>query len=209
MSRNHGHFGAAGLYARLTLEHDLICYVTSGHQLHLKPGQPLYSAGGGSPMAFSAPTCQEDPLVLDFGTMHDLYGGRRDALARQAPGMVLRSIGLGEICQAWGGLLSGLRLDPEPSRWKWPGANQGALVIALRLDLFVEPEEFRQQMDEYVRRVGQLQPLDGFAQSYMPGGIEAAREREYRREGVPVGPEHQKRLEELAEELGIETPWAQ
>src|SRR4051794_36702155 len=35
---NHGHFGAAGLYSRLTLPHDLLCFVTSGHQLQLEPG---------------------------------------------------------------------------------------------------------------------------------------------------------------------------
>ena len=43
--------------------------------------------------------------MLDFGAMHDLYGPPRDELAALAPGLVLRSIGLGEICQAWGGLL--------------------------------------------------------------------------------------------------------
>jgi L-2-hydroxycarboxylate dehydrogenase (NAD+) len=103
LTRNHGHFGAAGIYARMTLGHDLLCYVTSGHQLLLEPGHPLYDAAGGSPMAFTAPTEQEDPVVLDFGAMHDLYGPPRDELAALAPGLVLRSIGLGEICQAWGG----------------------------------------------------------------------------------------------------------
>ncbi|MEW6754194.1 MAG: Ldh family oxidoreductase [Candidatus Latescibacterota bacterium] len=207
LTRNHGHFGAAGLYARLTLEHDLLCFVTSGHQLHLQAGAPLYDAAGGSPMAFSAPAGEEDPLVLDFGTMHDLYGGRRDELSRLAPGIVLRSIGQGEICQAWGGLLSGLRIDPDPPRWTWPGANQGALVIAWRIDLFAEPAQFRRQMDEYVRRVRGLRPLPGLAEAYLAGGAEAARQRQYRAEGVPVGPEHEAVLEKLAAELGIAVPW--
>ncbi|MEN8151911.1 MAG: Ldh family oxidoreductase, partial [Planctomycetota bacterium] len=72
LTRNHGHFGAAGLYSRLTLPHDLLCFVTSGHQLALAPGKPVYSSAGGSPMSFSAPAGSEDPLVLDFGAMHDL-----------------------------------------------------------------------------------------------------------------------------------------
>jgi LDH2 family malate/lactate/ureidoglycolate dehydrogenase len=207
LSRNHGHFGAAGIYARMTLGHDLLCYVTSGHQLLLQPGQPLYDAAGGSPMAFTGPTAEEEPIVLDFGAMHDLYGPPRDELAKLAPGLVLRSIGLGEICQAWGGLLSGLRIDPNPPRWQWPGANQGSLVIVFRIDLFADPAEFKAQMDAYVRTVRALRPLDGFDESLMPGGIEAAREREYRRDGVPVGPEHRKRLEDLAQELSIPAPW--
>ena len=39
VTRNHGHFGAAGLYSRLTLQHDLLSFVTSGHQLELHPGE--------------------------------------------------------------------------------------------------------------------------------------------------------------------------
>jgi LDH2 family malate/lactate/ureidoglycolate dehydrogenase len=207
LSRNHGHFGAAGIYARMALGHDLLCYVTSGHQLLLKPGHPLYDAGGGSPMAFTAPTAEEDPVVLDFGAMHDLYGGRRDELAALAPGLVLRSVGLGEICQAWGGLLSGLRIDPDPPRWHWPGANQGSLVICFRIDLFADPDEFKRQMDAYVRRVRELAPLVGFDRSLMPGGLESGREREYREDGVPVGAAHRGRLEGLAKELSIAVPW--
>lgn len=208
MSRNHGHFGAAGIYSRLAIGHDLIAYVTSGHQLDLRPGEPIYAAGGGSPMSFLAPTDKEDPLVLDFGALHDLYSHEKRAqIAPLAPGLVLRCIGMGEICQSWGGLLSGLTITPDPPRWTWPGANQGALVILLRLDLFTEPAEFKGQMDLYAQQIRQLQPLPGFDQSLMPGGIEAIRDRQYRQEGVPVGKWHQEQLETLAGELGLPAPW--
>ncbi len=209
MTRNHGHFGAAGLYSRMTVEHDLITYVTSGHQLHLKPGGDLFSAGGGSPMAFSAPADKEPALILDFGALHDLYGGNahRDDIARLAPGLVLRCIGMGEICQAWGGLLSGLPLHGDMPRWHWPGANQGSMVITFRIDLFLEPAAFKREMDEYVRAVRQLRPLDGFHSSHMPGGIESDRETRSRTEGVPVGAAHRKSLDDLAAELGIDPPW--
>jgi L-2-hydroxycarboxylate dehydrogenase (NAD+) len=210
LTRNHGHFGAAGIYARLTLEHDMLCYVTSGHQLSLSPGQPVFNAAGGSPMSFSAPTAAEDPVVLDFGAMHDLYSSdpHRDEVARLTPGLVFRSIGLGAICQAWGGLLAGLPIDPERAAPKYPGANQGSLAIAFRIDLFMPPERFRGEMDRYVRAVRALQPLEGFEEAYLPGGVEAARERAYRQDGIPVGPEHKERLESLSTELGIVPPWA-
>jgi len=209
LTRNHGHFGAAGIYARLTLPHDLLTFVTSGHQLGLSPGQPIFDAAGGSPMAFSAPAGDEDDLVLDFGTMHDLYAGddHRDELARMVPGLVLRHIGMGAICQAWGGLLAGVPLNPARARRQFSGANQGSLVFTFKIGLFMAPEQFKREMDEYVRAVRSLRPLEGFDQSYLPGGVEAAREREYRREGIPVGPQHQERLECLAEELGISVPW--
>lgn len=209
MTRNHGHFGAAGLYSRMTLAHDLLTFVTSGHQLNLKPGTDLFNAAGGSPMSFSAPADKESSLLLDFGAVHDMYRGDtfRESIAREAPGLVLRCIGMGEICQSWGGLLSGLPLNAETPRWSWPGANQGSMVITFRIDLFHDPAEFKQQMDEYVRAVARLQPLEGFEHAYMPGGVEAEREARHRQEGIPVGADHRQRLDELAQTLGIDPPW--
>lgn len=209
VSRNHGHFGAAGIYSRLGLGHDLLMYVTSGHQMRMKAGAPIYSAGGGSPMSFLTPTDGEDPLILDFGAMHDLYGSdeHRETIAEIAPAVVFRSIGLGAICQSWGGLLSGLGIEEERRPWSYEGANQGAFVIALRIDLFTEPDRLKREMDRYVALVRELSPLKGFDEALLPGAIEAKREREYREAGVPVGEYHRDRLETLAGELGISVPW--
>jgi LDH2 family malate/lactate/ureidoglycolate dehydrogenase len=209
LTRNHGHFGAAGLYSRLTLPHDLLCFVTSGHQLSLQPRQPIFDAAGGSPMSFSAPAGAEDPVVVDFGTMHDLYrhDPYRDEIARKTPGIVLRSIGLGAICQTWGGLLAVIPLEPARATRRFPGANQGSLLMAFQISLFMSPEQFKQEMDEYVRVVKSLQPLEGFDDAYLAGGVEAARERQYLEEGIPMGPKHRQRLEGLADELGLRPPW--
>lgn len=209
VTRNHGHFGAAGLYARMTLEHDLLCFVTSGHQLQLTAGDTVYSAAGGSPMAFSAPTDQEPPMVLDFGAMHDLYGDSpfRSEIAALAPGIVHRAIGLGAVCQAWGGLLAGVPLDPAEAERNFPGANQGSMVIALKIDLFLPAAQFKAEMDAYVRAVRALEAFTHGEQSYLPGGIEAQREQSFRMDGIPVGEEHRERLEGVAAEFGIPVPW--
>jgi LDH2 family malate/lactate/ureidoglycolate dehydrogenase len=209
LTRNHGHIGAAAIYASLTLEHDLLSFVTSGVQLRLAPGLPVYRAAGGSPMAFSAPAGEEAGLLLDFGTMHDLYerDPHRDEIARLAPGIVLRHIGLGAICQTWSGLLAGLHVDESRAERKFEGANQGALMIAFKLSLFMPPEQFKKEMDEYVRAVRKLKPIDGLDQAYLPGGPEAEHVEAFTREGIPVGPRHQMALERVAEEFGLERPW--
>lgn len=209
LTRNHGHFGAAGIYSRLTLPHDLLAFVTSGHQLDLQPGQSIFAAAGGSPMSFSAPAGEEEHLVLDFGAIHDMYPSSpyRDAIARLAPGTVFRSIGMGAICQSWGGFLAGVPLDPKRAQRTFSGANQGSMVMAFRIDLFLGVAEFKREMDDYVRAVRQLLPLEGFDESFLPGGVEAARTKRYQMEGVPVGVEHRSRLEALAQELHIDTPW--
>ena len=125
-------------------------------------------------------------------------------LARLAPGLVLRCIGMGEVCQAWGGLLSGLPLNGDPPRWTWPGANQGSMVITFRIELFASPEAFKREMDEYVRAVRQLRPLEGFTEAHVAGGVESEREARFRSQGVPVSADHRQRLDDLAAELGID-----
>ncbi|MEZ4584723.1 MAG: Ldh family oxidoreductase, partial [Caldilineaceae bacterium] len=209
MTRNHGHFGAAGLYARMTLPHDLLCYVTSGHQHHLRAGDPIYSAAGGSPMSFSAPAAEETSILVDFGAMHDLYATspHRDEIARLAPGLVFRAIGLGTICQSWGGLLAGVPLDPARADRTYSGANQGSLVMAFRIDLFADPAQFKREVDEYVRAARTLAPLEGFDASYLAGGVEAANAQAFSRDGIPVGPEHQEKLATVAAEFGVKPPW--
>lgn len=208
VTRNHGHFGAAGLYSRMTLDHDLLSFVTSGHQLALTAGDPVAAAAGGSPMSFSAPTQDEPPLLLDFGAMHDLYDAdARDLLAGLAPGLVHRSIGLGAVCQSWGGLLAGVPLDPSRAHRRWSGANQGSMVIALRIDLFAEPDAFRAEMDAYARAVRALTPLPGSSGSFLPGGPEAVTAAAYAVEGIPVGEDHRRQLARVAADLGVEVPW--
>jgi L-2-hydroxycarboxylate dehydrogenase (NAD+) len=208
VTRNHGHFGAAGLYSRLTLDHGLLSFVTSGHQLELHAGDAVHAAAGGSPMSFSAPTAEEPPLVLDFGAMHDLYdGSARDLLAEVAPGLVHRSIGLGMVCQSWGGFLAGVPLDPDRAHRRWSGANQGSMVIAMRIDLFADPAEFTAEMDAYARAVRSLTPVPGASGSYLPGGLEAEREADYRAAGIPVGADEQRLLEGAADDLGVAVPW--
>lgn len=209
LTRNHGHFGAAGLYARRTLPHELLCFVTSGHQLHLLPGQDIAAAGGGSPMTFSAPAGEETSLLLDFGTMHDFYLGSagREKVIEAAPGLLFRALGLAAVCQSWGGFLAGVPVDPTRAQRVWPGANQGSLIIAFRIDLFAEPADFKREMDEYIRAVRQLTPVAGFSQSHLPGGIEAVREEEFRTLGVPVSEGHRQRLEAVSAEFGVTLPW--
>jgi L-2-hydroxycarboxylate dehydrogenase (NAD+) len=212
VTRNHGHIGAAGIYTRLSPPRDQIAFMTSGVQLDLKPGDPIYRAAGMSPMSFSAPAQTEPALVFDCGVTHDLQGENpappyRDAVARLTPGIVLRAIGFGTICQAWGGLLTGMPVDAARAEHPYTAAHQGAFFFTCRIDLFGNPDEFKREIDAYAQRVRELTPLSGTAGAFLPGHLEVAHERAYRRDGIPLGERHRRRLSEVAEELGLEPPW--
>lgn len=210
VTRNHGHVGAAGIYSRIPLAADLFCYVTSGHQLNLLPGQTLLHAAGGSPMSFAIPAGEEPPLVLDFGAMHDLYPGSAhvDEMIALAPSTVFRSLGLGAVCQALGGFLAGVPADPARASRAWPGADQGSFMIAVDLSRFMPLEQFKREMDEYARRVRELDPLPGHVPAALPGTLEWERERRFAAEGIPVGAKHLEALRQLAAEFGLEPPAA-
>jgi LDH2 family malate/lactate/ureidoglycolate dehydrogenase len=128
---------------------------------------------------------------------HDIQGDppQRAQLVQLAPRVVLRALGFGTICQAWGGLLTGLSLDPK------------RMLFTFKISLFADPDAFKREVDEYARQTRRLQPLEGTRGAHLPGGIEVEHEQAYRRSGVPLSKEHQHDLEKLADELRIEVPW--
>jgi len=211
VTRHHGHFGAAGLYTRVAVGAGLIGYDTSGHQLHLQPGQPLLKAAGGSPMSFAIPAATEPPFVLDFGAIHDLYDAD-DALLRsmmdRLPSTLMRALGLGAVCQILGGFLAGVPLDESRARRRFPGANQGALFVFLDPGRFIDPDVLRREVDAYHREVATLQPFPETGdRATLPGRLEWEREREWATAGVPVGGRHRDELSGVAAELGVPVPW--
>ena len=208
VTRNHGHIGAAGIYARMTIPHDLLCFVTSGARPHLEPGMPVYSSAIGSPLCLSAPAGDADPLVVDFSPVYDLRSSpHREQLEDWIPGTIFRCIGLGNIAQAWGGILAGVPQEQDAPPPLFPSAHQAAAFTMFRIDLFLEPAAFRRQMDVLAERIAELAPLPGFPKAQFAGGPEAECARRYTVTGIPVGDEHRRELETLADALGLATPW--
>ncbi len=211
VTRHHGHFGAAGLYTRVAAAAGLIGYATSGHQLDLKPGGPLLSAAGGSPMSFAVPAGDEPPVVLDFGAIHDLYSASDELLQlmmERLPSTLFRSLGLGAMCQMLGGFLAGVPLEEARAVKDRPGANQGALFVFLNPAYFIDPAALAHEVDSYQRVIAQLKAFpDAGGRATLPGRLEWERERDWATEGVPVGQHHREELHEIAAELGVSVPF--
>jgi LDH2 family malate/lactate/ureidoglycolate dehydrogenase len=209
VTRDHGHFGAAGIYSRVAVAANLFGYVTSGHQLLLKPGQSILHAAGGSPHSFGVPAGQAPPLVLDFGAIHDVGPGDPHAaeIYAMAPALVFRHLGLGAVCQSIGGFLGGVPARAERANQRWPGANQGSLMVFVDINRFLPLADFQREMDDYVAQIATLEPLPGYDEALLPGAIELQREKAWTVEGVPVGTKHREALSGVAAELGVTVPW--
>ena len=72
--RHSHHFGAAGYYAAMALEHDTIGYCMTNAGPGVLPTFGLQPLLGTNPIALAIPTDQEPPFVLDMATSVKAYG---------------------------------------------------------------------------------------------------------------------------------------
>ena len=206
-TRNHFHFGAAGKYSRVISGAGMAGFVVSSHVRQLSPDQGIMSANGASPMSFAVPSGREHPLILDMSTALALSGNADfETIFRRMPATFFKSLGLGAVCHALGGLLAGIQTFDEQGS-SWPAVNQGSFILAVDISAFSPQEAFHRQMDDFIASVRGLKPFPGEDRALLPGALEWEREQSWASEGIPVGPDHQRDLAAIAAELGVEAPF--
>ena len=109
--------------------------------------------------------------------------------------------------QALGGILAGIykpELRPPQSKWE---SDQGAFIAVFDISRFLPVREFKREMDRYIGEARKMKPFPGYKNAELTGGPEWQSEREYACKGIPVSVEHQQSLEQIAAQLGVETPF--
>lgn len=91
-------------------------------------------------------------------------------------------------------------LPPPP---RHPGKGVGHFFGALRVDAFVDPEEFKRQMDDWVRTLRGTRPAVGTPGPVIPGDIERQVEGVRREQGVPLIPAVVEVLRGLSIQTGV------
>jgi len=204
-TRNHYHFGAAGNYSRMAIEHECVGWALSTHRVALDPDNVIMSASGGSPMSLAFPTRNQPPLVLDMAAV---FMGYRDDLFQEHYALFAKSLGLAVALQALGGILAGIwKPEFQPPRSKWE-SNQGAFLLAMKIDHFMEVEEFERTLDDFVSKAREMKPFPGMPHAELPGGMEWRWEKENDEKGVPLSDEHRVKLEEIADTFNVKPPYA-
>lgn len=208
VSRNHNHFGAAGIYSRIAMASDCIGFSVSAHRFERSPDSLIYYAGGWSPMSFAIPSGTEPPIVIDMATA--FWPNKSEDFPdvfSKIPAAFFKSLGLGAVCQALGGFMAGIWLFDEKESGIWEAANQGAFILAIDVSKFMPLDDFKRDIDEYVRSVRKMKPFPGLDRADLPGSLEWERERQWAKEGIPMGKEHQNALADVAKELSVPTLW--
>ena len=140
----------------------------------------------------------EGGALLPLGSERELGGHKGYALA----------MAVDVLCCVLSGANWGPFAPPFALRQEIPersvGKGIGHFFGAMRIDAFVDPSEFRRQMDDYVRTLRSTPPAPGTDGPLIPGDPEREAEAERSVHGIPLlGPVVQS-LEEMARETGIE-----
>lgn len=121
---------------------------------------------------------------------------------------------LGAIVDIFSGVLSGANYGPWvppfpayiPIPENMPGKGIGHFFGAMRIDGFRKAEEFKKDMDQWLKRFRQAKPARGFEQVLVPGDPERNIENERKEKGIPLMQAVVEDLEYLAEKFKIQPP---
>mgnify|MGYP000601391881 CR=1 FL=1 len=234
---NGRHFGAAGYYARLAAERDMIgMAMCNVFPLAVASGS-LDRAYGTNPIAMAAPVLDDHPFLLD-AAMTAVAGGKLEIAMRQDkripagwavdaagndsddPGILrkggaLQPLGSKVETSSHKGYGLGIMVDiltgilPGMGSAIFEGTRmQGWWFAAWRIDAFRDVPGFKADMKRMVDHLRSLRPRAGVEAVLVAGDPEAAARSDRVARGVPLDGETIAQLQELAAELGVEFPAA-
>jgi LDH2 family malate/lactate/ureidoglycolate dehydrogenase len=232
---NGRHFGAAGYYARMAAERDMIGMAMCNVPPIAVASGSLDRAYGTNPIAFGAPVKDDHPFLLDIATTA-VAGGKLEIAARQGkrlpPGWAVDGEGNDSddpLALRTGGALQPLGSYVEISSHKGYGLGimvdiltgvlpgmgsaifegsrmQGQWFAAWRIDAFRDVSEFKADMKRMVDHLRALRPRSGVEAVLVPGDPEAKAREERLRDGIPLDEETVEQLAKLAGDLGLGMP---
>ena len=203
-TRNHQHVGSAGNYTRMAIAAGCIGISASSYISHLHPDDLIYNVVDASPMSIAFPAGQQPPLVMDMGGTVIPF---EEELFNRLPTTFFKAMALTSAIRGLGGVFAGIYkegyVDP-----KWE-SNQGAFIAAINVAHFMPVDEFKDEMDRFINEARNTKPLPGMERPELAGGNEWLWDKENTENGIPIGEGHQQALQEEADKLGVETPFAQ
>jgi L-2-hydroxycarboxylate dehydrogenase (NAD+) len=121
---------------------------------------------------------------------------------------------LGSIVDIFSAVLSGANFGPWvppfpayiPMPENMPGKGIGHFLGAMRIDAFRKAEDFKKDMDQWISRFRNAEPIDKNNPVLIPGDPERKAEQERLQTGIPLLPVVVKDLEMLAAKFSLSLP---
>ncbi|MCC7364438.1 MAG: Ldh family oxidoreductase [Dehalococcoidia bacterium] len=233
--RNGRHFGAAGYYARMAAERDMVGMAMCNVLPLATASGSIDRAFGTNPIAMGAPVQDDHPFLLDMATTA-VAGGKLEIAMRQGKGIpagwavdaagaetadpaILRAggaltpLGSTVVTSAHKGYGLGIMVDiltgvlpGMGSAIFAPRHEQGWWFAAWRIDAFRDVDGFKADMKRMVDHLRTLRPLPGIDRVRVAGDPEFEAREDRLANGVPLDEETIEQLKTLATDLGLEFP---
>jgi len=148
-------------------------------------------------------TTTDPNAMIDGGAMLPL-GSDRDRGGHKGYGLAVMVDVLSAVLSGanWGPFVPPFALRQEiPTRSV--GKGTGHFFGALRIDAFIDKDEFKKQIDELVRTLRKTRPAPGTTGPLIPGDPERQAEAVRRRDGIPVVAAVVDELRDVSRQTGI------
>jgi LDH2 family malate/lactate/ureidoglycolate dehydrogenase len=230
--RHSNHFGMSAWIVRQAVEANMMSLVFTNSSPALPVWGGREKLMGVSPIACGAPAGPGKPFILDMapsvaarGKIYkalrrgekipgdwalDAEGRATDDPARALEGVMLpmggpKGSALAVMMDVFSGVLSGSAFAggvTGPYDMSKPG-DVGHFLVAIKPDLFMSLDEFKERMDTLYQRVVSAEKMHGVDRIYFPGEIEQIREEERLRDGIPYVQDEIDTLNAEAQRVGV------
>ena len=207
-------------------------YVAVGNANHLPPWGGIDMLLSTNPIAVAVPALEEPPVVLDMASTVAAYGKVKTKAQRGEPlpegwmidrqgkpltdssradeGFLLpiggyKGYGLALVFGLLAGTLNGAANGPDTIDFNKDDrtpTNTGQAIVAISLEAFGDVEAFKRNVDALIGVLRNSRRLPDVDRIWLPGEQSHAKRIAYEREGIPLGPELLRKLDELADQLG-------
>ena len=233
--RGSNHYGAAGLWSYLiSKDKDMIGFTaTNAIPIVAAPGGTGRGIGS-NPFSFAVPAGKYANMCLDISVGHMAQGKIWEYKRLNKPlpdgawmgpdGELVtdpsrfdideyimmpfgdhKGFGLGVIMEMLTSALAGGEFHRRYGGLTKEMPKTSHCFMAMRLDAFVEPEDYRRNVDEYIEYLHSLSVKEGSAPVKYPGELEAVCQDDSRKNGVPVPEKVMEDMRRTAEKKGLES----
>ncbi|MBI2505352.1 MAG: Ldh family oxidoreductase [Candidatus Latescibacteria bacterium] len=228
------HFGAAGFFALMALEHDFIGLTLTVASPRLAPTGGTLPLFGNNPLAMAIPGNGDFPLLVDFATGSIAAGNLELAAASGTPipagvardlegnpttdpkvalqGTIVpiaehKGYGLTLLIEVLAGLLGGspyFGVEKKQADAHVRDKGIGHFFMALDPSRFMPLPQFKAAVGQMVTRTKASPRMPGAREILLPGELEARRRQERLAQGIPLAASTVEMLNKLGRECGAQ-----
>ena len=209
-----GHSGMLSYYVDLAAQQDLVALAVCQSDPMAVPFGGTEPYFGTNPIAFSAPTKNERPIIFDMATTVQAWGKILDARsknkeipntwavdkdgnpttdAHEVHGLLPisgpKGYGLMMMVDILSGSLLGLSFGKHVSSMYADlseGRNLGQLFVLINPSYFTDLETFKENLSVMIKELNESKPATGVEQVYYPGELSEIRHKDHLENGIPV-----------------------